>query len=246
VIGAVELVADAPATPAPDRRGVVDRLLSGPSALIDDAVQADGATQAQVVRVLLLTILAGTAAFGAAVGFTRGGVQVLYAALKLPLVVLLTAAVSTPALTALSLALGRQTDLRRDLLRVLTALGRGSLVLAALSPVMLVASSLRAPYHQAVLLCVGCCAVAGGVGLPPLLGALWAERRGRFFLIGAMITVVVMAGTHTAWLFRPYIVRPQSTTVPFLRDLDGTFTDSVTRSTRSARGIYDVRPEVRR
>jgi hypothetical protein len=241
VIGAVELVSDAPLPPPPRPRGAVDRLLAEPSALIDGALQADAAGQVRVVRVLLLTILASTAAFGAALGFSRGGLQVLYAALKLPLVVLLTAAVCTPALTALSLALGRETELRRDLLRVLVALGRGSLVLAALSPVMLLSSSIQLPYHQAVILCVGCCCLAGAIGLPPLGRAIWSQRRGRLFLIAAMIVVVGLAGTHTAWLFRPYLVHPRTTEVPFLRGLDGTFTDSVRQSSRSARGIYDER-----
>jgi hypothetical protein len=240
MIGAVELVSGSPSPPAPRRRGIVDRLLAEPRALVDEALRADPVAQLQLVRVLLLAILASTAVFGASMGFTRGGVQVLFAALKLPLVVLLTAAVSTPALTALSLALGRDTDLRRDLLRVLTALGRGSLVLAALSPVMLVASTVGLPYHQAVLLCVLCCGLAGVIGLPPLAAALWAQRRGRLFLIASLITVVVLAGTHTSWLFRPYLVHPSTTSVPFLRGLDGSFSDSVSRSSRSARGIYDL------
>ena len=122
---------------------------------------------------------------------------------------------------------------------MLAALGRGSLILAALAPLMLVASCVRLGYHQAVLLLVFCCASAGAVGLPLLARGLWEEKRGRIFLIGAMLAVVAMAGTHTAWLFRPYLVRPRTTEVPFLRAIDGTFTDSVGRSQRSARGIYD-------
>jgi hypothetical protein len=77
------------------------------------------------------------------------------------------------------------------------------------------------------------------VGLPPLLYALWDERRGRVSLVVAMIAVVGLDGTHTAWLFRPYLVRPRTTSIPFMRPLDGTFVDSVGRSTRSASGLYD-------
>lgn len=247
MIGAAELAevkigaeppAALPRSPGPER-GTVDRLLAEPAAVIEAALVADATAQARIVRVLLLAIVVSTAAFGAALGFARGGVQVLFAAIKLPLVVLVTAAVSTPALTALSLALGRTSDLRADLVRVLTALARGSVVLAALSPIMLVASSVRLEYHQAVVLCVLCCAAAGALGLPPLASALWAERRGRLFLCAAMITVVALAGTHTAWIFRPYLVRPRETSVVFMRGLDGTFADSVGRSTRSAGGIYD-------
>jgi hypothetical protein len=227
-----------PADESPRQRDVVDRLLTEPQALVEWAQEADAASQSALVRTLLLTILGGTAAFGAAVGFYRGGAQMLFAAIKLPLVVLLTAAAATPALTALGLALGRPAGLRADLIRVLAALGRGALILAATAPLMLVATCIHLPYHSAVLLLVVCCAVAGAAGLPILGKALWSERKGRIFLIAAMLVVVSMAGTHTAWLFRPYLVRPRTTSVPFLRPLDGSFGDSVERSQRSARGIY--------
>jgi hypothetical protein len=223
----------------PRPRGIVDGLLTEPHSLVEQAQAADAARQSELVRALLLTILGGTAAFGAAVGFYRGGAQMLYAAIKLPLVVLLTAAVSTPALTALGVALGRAAGLRADLVRVLAALARGSLVLTATAPLMLVASCIHLGYHAAVLLLVVCCAVAGAAGLPILGRALWGERKGRVFLIASMLVVVGLAGTHTAWLFRPYLVRPRTTSVPFLRSLDGSFGDSVDRSQRSARGIYD-------
>ena len=234
--------ADLGILPQPERpRGVVDDLLMDPGQLVQEAQSADAATQAATVRVLLLAILGGTAVFGAALGFYRGGLQLLYAAVKLPLVVLLTAAVATPAMTAMGAALGREARLRVDLIHVLAALARGSLVLGALAPLMLVASCIRLDYHRAVLLAVVCCAGAGVTALPLLWRAVWREERGRGFLIAAMLVVVTMAGTHTAWLFRPYLVRPRTTEVPFLRALDGSFIDSLNQSQRSARGIYDER-----
>jgi hypothetical protein len=244
VIGAVEVLSQPEAPALPEReRGVIDGLLTDPRGVVQHALTAEADAQMRLVRLFLLSIVAGTAAFGAALGLTRGGVQVLYAALKLPIVVLLTAAVCTPALTALSLALGRTTDLRSDLVRVLATLARGSLVLAALAPVMLLSSSVRLAYHQSVLLCVTCCALAGAASLPLLGRALWVGR-GRWLLVAAIATVVTVAGTQTAWLFRPYLVRPRTTSVPFMRGLDGTFAGSVGRSGRSALGIYDA-PAVR-
>lgn len=235
-----------PAQPERRERGVVDGLLADPGALVERTLGADAATQSTMVRVLLLSILAGTAAFGAAVGFTRGGIQVLYAALKLPLVVLVTALVSTPALTALGLALGRAAELRTDLVRVLATLARGSLMLAALAPVMLVATCVRLAYHKTVMLLVLCCAVAGLTALPTLARALWSERRGRGLLVAAMLLVVGMAGTHSAWLFRPYVVRPQTIDVPFIRAPEGTFEDALVEHAQKGAGVdvprYEVRP----
>jgi hypothetical protein len=218
---------------------VVDGLLTQPQATVEQAQRSDAATQTAMARVLLLAILGGTAAFGAAVGFYRGGAQILFAAVKLPLVVLIVAAVAAPSLTALGAALGRPAELRLDLFRVLAALARGALVLAALAPLMLVASCLRLGYHASVLLLVTCCAIAGAAGLPILGRALWGEKKGRVFLILGMLVVVGLGGTHTAWLFRPYLVRPRTTSVPFMRQLDGNFVDSVERSQYSVRGMYD-------
>jgi hypothetical protein len=237
VIAAVEAGAIAPAEMDEVRPGIVDGLLTDPQGVVERALGAAAPAQSLMVRVLLLTILAGTAAFGAAVGFTRGGVQVLYAAIKLPLVVLVTAFVSTPALTALGLALGRQTELRRDLIRVLAALARGSLVLAALAPVMLVATCVQLAYSWAVLSLVGCCCVAGVAGLPLLGRARWSEALARRFLVVAMAVVVTVAGTHTAWLFRPYLVSPRSTDVPFVRPIEGSFSHAVDWHSRSALGL---------
>jgi hypothetical protein len=227
VIGAAVETPVAPPEPAARERGVIDGLLADPRGLVQRALEADAGAQSATVRALLLAILAGTAGFGAAVGFYRGGVQIPFAAIKLPLVVLLTASVCTPALTALGLALGRPANLRHDLVRVLAMLARGSLVLAALAPVMLVAAAVRLDYHRTITLLVLCCLVAGGVALPLLARGLWAERRGRWFLCAAMLLVVSLAGTQTAWLFRPYVVRPRTVEVPFLRPLEATFTGAV-------------------
>ncbi|MEO5731177.1 MAG: hypothetical protein ABI134_01385, partial [Byssovorax sp.] len=38
---------------------------------------------------------------------------------------------------------------------------------------------------------------------------------------------------------RPYLVRPRTENVPFLRAREGGFADSLRRSSRSAAGVYD-------
>jgi hypothetical protein len=54
--------------------------------------------------------------------------------------------------------------------------------------------------------------------------------------------VFALVGSHMAWTFRPYIVRPRTRDVPFIRSIEDGFFDSVARTSRSARGIY-VRDE---
>jgi hypothetical protein len=256
VSAAAESLSGAPVRPAPDAGetpppaldvalpgavtgdpvAVADALLKAPALLLEQGAAGEGLSR--LARTLLITIAAGAAAFGAAIGLYRGGWQTLFAAVKLPTVVLLTAIVAASALMGVGAALGRAGKPAAQLVLVLVALARGCLVLAATSPVVLVAVCLHLDYHRTVLLTVGCCAVAGVTGLRPLVRALMAERRGRFSLMAALLIVVGVAGTHLTWVFRPYLVRPRETAVPFLRSLDGSFWDSVSDSTDSARGIY--------
>src|SRR5262245_20251893 len=90
----------------------VDQLLRDRAAVLRRADEND---LGGLARAVLLTIGASGAVFGAAIGAYRGGVQILYAAMKLPLAILLTAAVCAPALTAVNAALDRPASLRRDL-----------------------------------------------------------------------------------------------------------------------------------
>jgi hypothetical protein len=196
-----------------------------------------GASLVALARTAILTILAGAAVFGAAIGGFRGGIQILFAGVKLPLVVLLTAAVCAPALTALRAAFGAPADLRRDLALVLSSLALGSLVLAALAPVVLLAVSLGLDYHKITLLVVACCIVAGLVGMRFFTGGL-ASATGRWTIAGTLLAVFFLVGAQMSWTFRPYLVRPRADQVVFLRSVEGNFIESVTRVIHSARGNF--------
>jgi hypothetical protein len=216
--------------------GTVDQLLRDPSGILDRISR--GEALLPTARALILTIAAGGAAFGAAVGMFRGGLQVAAAGIKLPLVTLLTAAVCAPALTAINSALARGADLRRDLALVLAVLARGSLVLAAEAPLALLAICSGVDYHHMILLVVGCCALAGLVGLGLLVKALRAERRGRGIVCLALLAVFGLVGIQMSWVFRPYLVRPRTVDVPMMRAVEGDFFEAVRTSLDSARGIY--------
>jgi hypothetical protein len=44
---------------------------------------------------------------------------------------------------------------------------------------------------------------------------------------------------QTGWILRPYLVRPRTTEVPFVRATEGGLVDAVFTSVRAAAGIYD-------
>jgi hypothetical protein len=231
----------APAAPAPapaGALGTIDTLLRDRAATL--ARIERGESLADLVRTMLITIAVSCAIFGAAVGMYRGGVQILYAAIKFPLVMLLTAAITAPCLTAFNAALDRPHALRRDVALVMLALGFGSLLLVAQAPILVLAALMDCAYHKFILLTFGCAAVAG-LGSLIVLGRGVRGQSGRHAQITALALVGVLAvvGAQVAWTMRPYVVRPRTTEIPFVRQIEGSLIEAVMGSSRSARGIYD-------
>lgn len=234
-----------PADAAPAREGagvlvLVDQLLrdrAGLLARIEAGVDLVG-----VARAMIVTIIACAAVFGAALGLNRGGAQIAFAAIKLPLVILLTAGLCAPAVTALRHVVEGHSSIRRDLALVLSSLALGSLVIAALAPVVMLAVSWGAGYHALILLAVGCCAVGGAVGLSLFVSGTKGIAAGSRVLIMATALVLVgLVGSQMTWTLRPYLVRPRTEHVPFLRQVEGGFLDSVSTSSWSAAGVYRER-----
>lgn len=243
VSGAAGVPAARPAMPAGIPAGmsampaIIDELLRDRAAIL--ARIRSGAGLADLVRTMLLTIAVAAAIFGAALGSYRGGVQIAYAAIKLPLVLLLTAALCAPCLSAFNAALDRPFGLRRDVALVLTALAFGSLLLVAQAPLLLLFAMLGAGYHTSILLTCACAALAGLASLI-LLGRGVRARSPRHANTASLALLLVFAvvGAQMAWTLRPYLVRPRTPEVPFVRSIEGSFLESVLTSMDSARGHY--------
>ncbi len=240
----------APAAPLADARHptVTEQMPEGGFPVVDlllrdrgrylQLLQSSGATE-RVARTLLITIAVSAAATGAAVGAFHGGIQVFYAALKLPLVVLMTTVVCAPALVALNKAVHGESRPQRDLLLVLSALALGTLATAGLAPLLLLATRYGVEYHRIIILFVTCCAIGGAVGGSLLLAGLSGSDVGGRSIVGAtMITLLMIVGAQASWTFRPYLLRPAAESVPFMRGIEDNFLDSVTTSFASSRGEY--------
>lgn len=227
--------------PAPPRAraslGLIDELLRDRAAIVDRIERGDDL--AGLARTMIVTIAVATALVGAAVGSYRGGVQIAYAAIKLPLVLLLTAALCAPTLTALNVAVGRPASLARDLARLLAAVAFGALVLLAEAPLLLLARAIELDYHRTTLLLVAVVGVAGLASVTVLAGAL---RRGgpaaASTVLGTLAVVFALVGGQLAWTLRPYLVRPRAPEAPFVRSLEGSLFDAVLDTARSARGEF--------
>jgi len=216
--------------------GVIDLLLRDRAGMLT-RIRTGNVTQ--ILRTMIATIAVAMAIVGAALGSYRGDEQIAYAAIKLPLVLLGTAALSAPALTALGAALGRRSRLATDLALVMSALAFGALLLCACTPLILLGRAIDLPYHRMIVATVVMFAIAGFASLRMIGHALSLEQGPgwRSALVG-LCTVFILVGGQLAWSLRPYLVRPRSPDVPFVREVEGSLYDAITGALRSARGIY--------
>ena len=205
----------------------LEMLLRSPSALVDSIHSK--AEHAALYLAALLVIVAGTACFGAVLGTSHGVRQSLFSAAKLPTAFLMTLLLVTPALTAITSALRRPLAAAESTLLTLAAAARASLILLALAPVVWLALSRGLQYHRGILTAALCYGFAGLSALQLILLGLGRDWRARVIAM-CFAVVLLPTGAQSAWLLRPFVGRPSQHTVPFLREVDGSFADSITRS----------------
>ena len=63
-------------------------------------------------------------------------------------------------------------------------------------------------------------------------------RLARLWVAMGVGLVFAGVGSQMSWTLRPFLVRPRTVQAPFLRDLEGSFLDSVGRSLDSAQGRF--------
>jgi hypothetical protein len=218
--------------------GMIELLLRDRATMV--ARIRHGAGLPAILRTMIVTIAITMAIVGAALGSYRGGLQIAYAAIKLPVVLLGTAALSAPALSAIGAALGRRSRLATDLALVMAALAFGSLLLVACTPLVLLGRAIDLDYHRMILATVAMFAVAGVAALHMICRGVAIEAApGWRTAVAGLCVVFSLVGGQLAWALRPYLMRPRGPEVVFLRDVEGGLFDAVSGALRSARGIYD-------
>jgi hypothetical protein len=225
-----------PAAPAATSLlALVTRLLRDPQDLVDDVDVEGGASR--YGPGLLATTAVGGALLGGVVGAHHGGVQVLYAALKTPALLLLPPIVALPAVHAAWDLLGAEVPWRRVSAAALVGMARTAVLAAALGPLVWLGTSVGLGYHDAVLVFAGALVLAGLPGLLTVLRALpRPQDLPRIAVLGSLL-VLGASFAQTGWLLRPFVARP-SAEVSFLRPLEEDAFSSLAASQRSARGDY--------
>lgn len=214
---------------------VVDELLRSPEAVAERIRRREDLRPLVTAALLALGLGAGT--FGAVLASSRGGVQLGYSAVKLPLAVLVTLCLCVPAFAAIARSLGKSIDLGGMVGLSLSAAARASLVLLAFAPAVWFLLDRGVGYHASVLISAVCYGIAGLSALRVMAAGLGRDARG----IGVLLccaAVLLPTGAQSAWMLRPFIGRPAQGHVPFLRHKEGSFADAVYQSAFSSVGHY--------
>jgi hypothetical protein len=187
-------------------------------ALVDAVAEDRGL--APVIAWACFAILAGAGLYGGVFGLWRSPLQGLFGALKLPALILTVTAASGLVNGMLAQILGAGLSHRQVWTCILISLAVSSILLGALSPVMLFftcqatpadlpgaldAYRVLLPAHTAM---VGLCGIAGNIRVYRLLRALprCAPLAGRVLL--SWIAVSGFVGCELSWLFSPFLSRP--------------------------------------
>lgn len=213
-----------------------DELLRSPKQSADRAVM--GRDLEPLVLAALVAIVVGCGVFGSVLATSRGGIQLLYSAAKLPLALVGTLVLVVPAFYAIAASLGRALSLRSAIGLVLAGAARAALVLVAFTPLVWLALDSGMSYHRGVLLASCCYAVAGFAALRLMLHGMGADFRA-LAILACFACVMAPVGAQTAWMLRPFFGRPAEARVPFFRHRESSFADAVSKSARSSVGIYE-------
>lgn len=200
---------------------------------------------AQAVRQIFV-IAVGAGAFGAAMGSWRAPEQAAWSAIKLPLVILATAAGNALINGMLAPLFGVGLRLRESFAAVLASFALAATILGAFTPLMLflvwnlprpvAGAPVAVAAHSVMLLTlVGMVAFAGvtaNVRLLQLLRRLGGGAAPALRLLLAWLAVNLLLGSQLSWIARPFIGRADEA-VRFVEAhaLDGNFFEEVARAT---------------
>jgi hypothetical protein len=228
--------------PAELPRGAVARLellLRDPDRFIAALARVEtspdaNATMTSLTRVLVGAVAIGAGLFGLVVGAHRGGFQLLFCALKVPLILLVTLVVCAPPFVALARVGALPLGARQVIALALGSCARFALVLVGLAPFVWLMEGWSLGYHRVILSIVAVCAFAGVAAGRFLFAGLSRSGPAGVRVGLAFVALFGLVGTQTSWILRPYVVRPGTAHPPFVRALEGDFFDALRTTARSS------------
>jgi hypothetical protein len=177
------------------------------------------ADHARLLRLFALISLCGLF-YGAVMG-TFGGVrgerafQLLYSGLKVPLLLLVTFALSLPSFFVLNTLLGVRADFARVLRALLATQAVLTIILASLAPFTALWYVSSGSYRPAILFNAAMFAIASFAAQSLLrrwYAPLIASNPRHRVLLGVWLVIYAFVGIQMAWVLRPFIGDPTAPT----------------------------------
>lgn len=215
--------------------GVVGAVLSAPRDVVNAGASAEA--RARLVPQLLAIVAVGAAIYGGVIGAWTGGIQTIYAALKMPLLLLIPIAVGLPAVRVMFSTVDEDVGWDRLTLAGLVAAARTAILAAAAGPVLWLVWSVTWSYHDATLILALSLAAVGLPGLAAIRHALPRVGPTSWPAIAASVLVIGLATMQTGWVLRPFVARPGAE-VALLRPMEADIMRSLWATGRSSVGDY--------
>lgn len=168
------------------------------------------------LRQLLAVLFCFGFVYGAVMGsysviFGHRWLQVLYSALKVPLLLMATFGLGLPFYFVLNSLLGLRDDFSQSV-RTLVATQAGlTVILASLSPVTLVWYASYEKYHAAILfnaVIFGLSSVMAQIVLRNLSAPLIRKNVRHLWLVRSWLIIYAFVGIQMGWVLRPFIGSP--------------------------------------
>jgi len=173
----------------------------------------------QVIRRMSLVSVLCAAAYGSCMGIYHSPSQALSSAVKMPILLFLTLAITLPALHCFQLFLGGKFRVRQTIAMALIGTSAMSILMASLIPIAVFFMLASSNYAFLLLLHVALLAVAGACGLIAInrcrssaageeVASVVRESGG--WVITAWMVMYMFVGTQLAYMLAPFLgVREQ-------------------------------------
>ncbi len=174
-------------------------------------------------RRVLPVIIVAAAAYGAVMGSFGGSLQqrwlqMLFAAVKVPMLLGVSFALTIPSFFILSTLLGLRADFRPAVRAVVTAQAGLAIALASMSPFVALFNASSLDYRAAILFNGGMFAIATLIGhilLRRFCRRLIAANRRHRTMLRAWVIVYAFIAVQMAWVLRPFVGDPSVPTTFF-------------------------------
>jgi hypothetical protein len=181
----------------------LEQFLVGPQLYVDRRV---------AIQNWLIALFLGGGFYGAVMGsYGERFLQVIYSAVKVPLLLLATTLIATPSFFVLNSLLGLREDFGRAFRAVLGTQATIAVLLASLAPYTLLWYSSFADYHEASAF-NGCMFLIASLSAQWMLRRRYAELEARNSRHRAMrrtwVFLYAFVGIQMGWVLRPFIGDP--------------------------------------